>query len=179
MMRHLVIFLIISCGVICLFGIQTSYGETDKIVSPEKRRVVIFDATVPEQGEKKGYFLGMRSLQKTINDAGIPSENILILSSVEKTATRENLEKALQANGSKDASDAAEELQVYITAHGVSNGERDMIVPGDVSVQEIQASTDPRLISMHDLQKTLSSNGAGKILLVMNFKSVHQTTRSS
>lgn len=152
-------------------------GADNPILPSQDRYVVIFDTTTPEPSRKSEYQTAVRSFTDSLQKAGIPATNIHVYSAISAPATRKAMEDALAPKSWKSVSPA--ELQVYITANGLSNGVKDMLVPAEVSIDDLHETGDTRLISFEEIQKRIANCGARRILLVMNFQSVKTVTRSS
>ncbi|MDO4550642.1 MAG: hypothetical protein Q4C96_05270 [Planctomycetia bacterium] len=147
------------------------------MVEAENRYAIIVDATKPEMARKSEYLSSLEKISESIQSLGIPEKNIQILSSFQKPATLQEIKNSLNKKHFKE-SDKPQELLMFITAYGVTNGQRDMILPADVEPESVQETVDERLISFDALQEEIYRTGAGKILLVMNFKSIRIVARS-
>ncbi|MDO4573936.1 MAG: hypothetical protein Q4D98_01845 [Planctomycetia bacterium] len=173
---------ILFCSVFIAFcvgasGAETSQGGPGSEIPGAKRFAIIFDTTTPPANQQNEYETAIQTLADCLKASGIPEKNIHVYSSFSTPATRKKMQSALRRKSWK--SNPPEELQVYITANGLSNGTKDMLVPSGVSVEDVQETGDSRLIAFEEIQKMIANSGATRILLVMNFQSVKAVTRSS
>lgn len=152
-------------------------AEVNPVQPREGRYAVILDTTLPEANRKSEHQNALRTLSESLQKTGIPRDHIQLYTSSAKAPTLKIMEEVFAPKSWAKKQPA--EIQVYITANALSNGTADMLVPAGVSPDEIQETTDPRLISFNEIREMLASCGAERIFLMMNFMSVKNVTRSS
>ncbi|MDO4628141.1 MAG: hypothetical protein Q4C70_03075, partial [Planctomycetia bacterium] len=145
------------------------------------RRAIVIDTSETNEASKQGYSVALENFVRSLEATGILHNQIVLLSDVHKKPTQNVWKAELRAlvAAAKKEQESLDELQIYISACGVSNGVRDMLVPSGVPLEEIESTEDRRLISVEELEKEILETHATRIFLVINFKAFKTVTRSS
>ncbi|MDO4424248.1 MAG: hypothetical protein Q4D17_00555 [Planctomycetia bacterium] len=180
-MKHTFKFILYAImGIVCAANAAYAYTapEIQKLMANDsKRHALLIDTTESTAPNKETY---LDNISARIEKLGIDRNNIHKLTYSGKKATEENIINELMNLFTGKKSGSVEELMIFLTAYGISNGKKDFIVPAGVNPEEIESTEDTRLISIDDtLYPKILDSGAKRVLFVINFKSVRKVTRGA
>ena len=175
-MKHTFKFILYAImGIVCAANAAYAYTapEIQKLMANDsKRHALLIDTTESTAPNKETY---LDNISARIEKLGIDRNNIHKLTYSGKKATEKNIMNLF--TGKKSGS--VEELMIFLTAYGISNGKKDFIVPAGVNPEEIESTEDEGLISIDTLYQKILDSGAKRVLFVINFKSVRKVTRGA
>ena len=181
-MKHTFKFILYAImGIVCAANAAYAYTapEIQKLMANDsKRHALLIDTTESTAPNKETY---LDNISARIEKLGIDRNNIHKLTDSGKKATVKNINELMNLfTGTGKKSGSVEELMIFLTAYGISNGEKDFIVPAGVNPEEIKSTEDKGLISIDDtLYPKIMASGAKRVLFVINFKSVRKVTRGA